>query len=44
MGQCIRFEKKSYKLIDENGIQQNYEDAAQRSLGGVFMGGGLFLI
>lgn len=25
-GQCIRFEKKSYKLIDENGIQQNYTD------------------
>ena len=24
MGQCIRFEKKSYKLVDENGIQQNY--------------------
>ena len=26
MGQCIRFEKKSYKLIDESGIQQNYTD------------------
>lgn len=26
MGQCIRFEKKNYKLIDENGIQQNYAD------------------
>ena len=26
MGQCIRFNKKSYKLLDENGIQQNYAD------------------
>lgn len=26
MGQCIRFEKKTYKLVDENGIQQNYAD------------------
>lgn len=26
IGQCIRFEKKSYKLVDENGIQQNYTD------------------
>ena len=26
IGQCIRFEKKSYKLVDENGIQQNYAD------------------
>ena len=26
IGQCIRFNKKMYKLIDENGIQQNYTD------------------
>lgn len=26
IGQCIRFNKKMYKLIDENGIQQNYAD------------------
>ena len=26
IGQCIRFDKKMYKLIDENGIQQNYAD------------------
>lgn len=25
-GQCIRFNKKMYKLIDENGVQQNYTD------------------
>lgn len=26
IGQCIRFHKKIYKLIDEDGIQQNYTD------------------
>lgn len=26
IGQCIRYNKKAYKLIDENGIQQNYAD------------------
>ena len=26
IGQCIRFNKKMYKLIDENGVQQNYAD------------------
>ena len=26
IGQCIHFNKKMYKLIDENGIQQNYAD------------------
>lgn len=26
IGQCIRFNKKTYKLIYENGIQQNYTD------------------
>lgn len=26
IGQCIRFDKKNYKLVDENGIQQNYND------------------
>lgn len=26
VGQCIRFNKRMYKLIDENGIQQNYSD------------------
>ena len=26
IGQCVRFNKKTYKLIDENGIQQNYAD------------------
>ena len=28
-GQCIRFHKKNYKLIDENGIQQNYKDGTK---------------
>ena len=26
IGQCIRFNKKMYKLIDENSVQQNYAD------------------
>ena len=26
IGQCIRLNKKTYKLIDENSIQQNYAD------------------
>lgn len=26
IGQCVRFNKKMYKLIDANGIQQNYAD------------------
>ena len=26
IGQCIRFNKKMYKLIDKNGVQQNYTD------------------
>ncbi len=26
IGQCIRFNKKMYKLFDENGVQQNYAD------------------
>lgn len=25
-GQCIRYDKKNWKLVDENGIQQNYSD------------------
>ena len=25
-GQCIRYNKKMYKLVDEDGIQQNYAD------------------
>ena len=26
IGQCIRYDKKTWKLLDENGIQQNYTD------------------
>lgn len=26
IGQCIRYDKKIYRLVDENGIQQNYTD------------------
>ena len=26
IGQCIRFNKKTFKLIDANGVQQNYAD------------------
>ena len=26
IGQCIRYEKKTWKLLDENGVQQNYKD------------------
>ena len=26
IGQCIRYDKKAWKLLDENGVQQNYDD------------------
>lgn len=26
IGQCIHYDKKVYKMVDENGIQQNYKD------------------